>query len=92
MVNSCDPAPVTDLEEVKSPHGSIVQPHVLTQVQSGQTEGVEVGLVREQFKETHHCSQARHSHLKCVRNLDMKDPVVLFIVHATISKRLLRFT
>lgn len=45
------------LEEVKSPHGSVVQPHVLTQVQCSQTEGVEVGLVREQLKETHHCSQ-----------------------------------
>lgn len=55
--------PVTDLEEVKSPHSSIVQPHVLTQVQSGETEGVEVGLIREEFEETHYCSQAWHSHL-----------------------------
>lgn len=49
--------PVTYLEEIKSPDGGVVQPHVLTQVQSGQVEGFEVGLIREQFKETHHCSQ-----------------------------------
>lgn len=48
----------TDLEEVESPDSSVVQPHVLTQVQSGQTEGVEVGLVREKFEETHDCGQA----------------------------------
>lgn len=57
-VSFCDMVTVTDLEEVKSPHSSIVQPHVLTQVQSGETEGVEVGLIREEFKETHHCCQA----------------------------------
>lgn len=60
-VTSHDPCP--DLEEVEGLHGSVVQPHVLAQVQSGQVEGVEVGFIRQQLQEAHHCSQAGHCHL-----------------------------
>lgn len=54
----------TDLEKVQSPHGGVVQPHVLTQVQRGQAEGAEVGLIRQQLQEAHHRRQAGHGNLE----------------------------
>lgn len=54
---------ISDLEEVKRPNRSVVQPHVLSQLQRGQTEGVEVGLVGQQLQETDHGSQAGHGNL-----------------------------
>lgn len=53
----------SDLEEVERPDGGVVQPHVLPQLQRGQTEGVEVGLVRQQLQETDDGSQAGHGNL-----------------------------
>lgn len=53
----------SDLEEVERPDRSVVQPHVLPQLQRGQTEGVEVGLVGQQLQETDDSGQAGHGNL-----------------------------
>lgn len=53
----------SDLEEVERPDCSVVQPHVLSKLQRGQAEGVEVGLVGQQLQETDDGSQAGHSDL-----------------------------
>ena len=56
-------AATSDLEEVEGLHGSVVQPHVLAELQRRQAEGVEVGLVRQELKVADYGSQARHGHL-----------------------------
>jgi len=50
-------AVTSDLEEVEGLHGGVVQPHVLAQLQGGQAEGVEVGLIRQELQEAHHRRQ-----------------------------------
>lgn len=53
----------SDLEEVERPDRGVVQPHVLSQLQGGQTEGVKVGLVGQQLQETDDGSEAGHGNL-----------------------------
>lgn len=48
---------VTDLEEVESPDGGVVQPHVLPQPQRCEAERVEVRLIGEKLEESNHSSQ-----------------------------------
>lgn len=53
----------THLEQVESPDGGLVQPHVLGQVQGTEAEGAEAGLIRQQLQEPDHRRQARDGHL-----------------------------
>lgn len=57
-------AATSDLEEIEGLHGSIVQPHVLAEVEIRQPKGAKAGLVREELQVADDGGQGRHGDLR----------------------------